>query len=68
MEPTMVERYQQLSTGARDGPVPHLPERQQVAEVKRRLADPNPTFLTLEQVRSVSRNGEHEGHYPRGRV
>jgi hypothetical protein len=24
---------------------------EQVAEVKRRVADPNPTFLTLEQVR-----------------
>jgi hypothetical protein len=24
---------------------------EQVAEVKRRLADPNPTFLTLEEVR-----------------
>jgi hypothetical protein len=25
---------------------------EQVAEVKRRLADPNPTFLTLEEVRA----------------
>jgi hypothetical protein len=30
---------------------PHSLTDEQVAEVKRRLADPNPRFLTLEEVR-----------------
>ena len=38
----------------------------QVAEVKRRLADPNPKFLTLEEVRERFAQRAHEGHHPRG--
>jgi hypothetical protein len=35
---------------------------EQVAEVRRRLADPNPKFLTLEEVRErFGRHGRNEG-------
>jgi len=41
---------------------------EQVAEVKRRLADPNPKFVTLEKCASALRVGANEGYYSRGRV
>jgi hypothetical protein len=49
LSPARAERRAQLME-AQDNSGLRLSD-EQVAEVKRRVADPNPTFLTLEQVR-----------------